>query len=124
MTPSTIAGITSSRSSSSSRSSASPPVSTSSPRLVDGMVDALLSDLRRLHRDTERQVVAQVDLGLDGHRGGEFQRLVALPLAQIEVRVADGLDAGLVDGAPVELGHEVIDGLVPDGLPADGALDH
>ena len=93
-------------------------------RLLDRLVDALLGDLGRLHRDAQREVVAQVHLGLHGDRGGELQRLVALELAEVELGIADRLDAGLVDGAAVELGDEVVDGLVPDRLPADRALDH
>ena len=93
-------------------------------RLLDRLVDALLGDLGGLHRDPQRQVVAQVHLGLHGDRGRELERLVALELAEIELRVADRLHAGLVDGAAVELGDEVIDGLVADGLPADRTLDH
>ena len=94
------------------------------PRLLDRLVDALVGDLGGLHRHPQRQVVAKVDLRLDGDRGGELQRLVALELAEIELRVADRLHSGLIDGAPVQIGDEVIDGLVADGLPADRTLDH
>ena len=94
------------------------------PRLLDRLVDALLGDLGGLHRNAKVQVIAQVNLRLHGHGRRELEWLVALQLAEIELRVADGLDASLVDGTTVELGDEVVDGLVPDGLPADGTLNH
>ena len=56
------------------------------PRPLDGFLDALVSDLGCLHRNAERLVVAQVDLGFHGHRGGELQRLVALELAEVQLR--------------------------------------
>ena len=93
-------------------------------RLLDRLVDAFLGDLGALHRNAKGQVLAQVHLGLHGHGRRELERLVALELAEIEFRVTDGLHAGLVDGATVEFGDEVVDGLVPDGLPADGTLHH
>ncbi len=94
------------------------------PRLLDRLVDVLLGDLGGLHRNSKVQVIAQVNLRLHGHGRRELEWLVALQLAEIELRVADGLDASLVDGTTVELGDEVVDGLVPDGLPADGTLNH
>ncbi len=93
-------------------------------RLLNRLVDKLVGDLGGLHRHAQRQVVAQVDLGLDRHRRRELQGLCALELAKIQLGIADRFHACLIDGAPVEIGNEVIDRLVPDGLPPDRALDH
>ena len=91
---------------------------------LDRLVDALLGDLGGLPGDAQGEVIAQVDLGLDRDRCGELQGLVALELTEIELGVADRLDPGLVDGAAVKVGDQVIDGLVADGFPADRALHH
>ena len=93
--------------------------------LVDLLVDGLgiggglaADDLQAAVR-AERRARAHADLE------GERQRLALvgqLAEVQVDVGVADGGDAGLVDGLHVPVGQAAADGLVEDRLAAD-ALD-
>ena len=93
-------------------------------QLLDHLVDLLVGDLGGRDVDAQAAVVTEVHLRAHRDGGGEHERLAALDGLHVELGVVDGLNAGLVERARVELGEERVDGLLAHRLPADRALHH
>ncbi len=86
---------------------------------ADFLVDLLFRDRRNILLDLEAGVIAELGLGHDRDGGLESVRLVVvLDLLEVDLRLVDGLDAGVLDGRLVPAGQGVFESVGVDGFLA------
>ena len=94
-------------------------------QLADDLLDLLIGDARGLELERVVGVRAELDVRANRHRGGERDGLALCDRSRVDVdmRLVDRDDLGLVERAVVRVADEVVDRLGQDAAAADEAVD-
>ena len=94
------------------------------PHIRDRLVDGFVGDVGRRLLHANRVVIAQIHIRPHGDRRSQGERMLALEGVDVDLRLGDRHHACLVQRAAVQLGDQMVDRVLANRLPPQGALHH